>query len=589
MTRGKETLIKLFGIIFVLIAVLLVAIPLLVACDGDDETVEPTQPVTEPTVVPTESTAEPTVVPTEPTAEPTVPAAPAKPEGTLTVAMTQVASDPDLGPFTRGATSTRTVWTQAADYLVLEKHDESGFVPCLAEEWEIAPDDMSISFKLRQGVQFHDGWGELTSEDVMFTIESAIDPKVSKWTVATGNLGPLVDRIETAGPYELTIYLTAPIGEEALLYLCPTNQLALGIVSKAYYDEVGFEEGNKKPVFSGPYRLTRFQLGEGLEMEAVEDHWRVVPEFQKLIFKEVPELMTRAAMIQTGEADIAQVSPDHAIDLQSRGFDVVEIPDVETICLALMGQWVPTAETYDPDLSWLDKRVRQAINIAIDREEIAQQIFRGMAKPVPDFMYLPFGEEREPYPYDPELAKQLLEEAGYHKGFDAEMWIYVFAGRVDPTDTLLAVAGYLANVDIDMEITSCNIMAVYGDIIQRKTNGVAAPFLIEARNQPLYTKAWDTLIYSKGATFPMYESEECDRLVEEFMAVKSPDEQRIATGRIAQYLYDEYAFMPLLIIDSPWARGDRVANWSPAGINYLELEYATHAEPLGTFRLFEQP
>ncbi|MBT4510585.1 MAG: ABC transporter substrate-binding protein [Chloroflexi bacterium] len=558
----------------IVLAAVLVALPLLIACGGGGDK---------------EKTPVDTVQPT-PTTEPTdAPAGPVQPEGTLTVAMTQVASDPDLGPFTRGATTTRTVWSYMADYLILEKHDESGYVPCLAEEWEIAPDDMSVTFKLRQGVQFHDGWGELTSEDVKFTIETTVDPGLGEAVSAVNNLGPLIDRIETSGPYDLTIYTTRPMGEEVLSFMCPNNQVALGIVSKAYYDEVGHREFNKNPVFSGPYKMVEFSLGERMVMEAVEDHWRVVPEFKTLVFREVPELMTRVAMLETGEADIVQITHDQAVNLGERGFDIVPIPEIETLCLVLFGQWLPSVETYDPDLPWLDIRGREAMNLAIDREEMAQQLYHGMAKPTPDLFYLPFGAAREPYPYDLDRAKQLMAEAGYPNGFDAKMWIYYFAGRVDPTDAMLAIAGYWEDIGIDLEIESMNVMAVYGDILYRKTTGTIGPFHLEASNEPLYMKGFDTLIYSEGIAFPMYESAECDVLVEKYLEAQNPQELEAATAQMAQYLYDEFAFVPLFLIDSPWAKGDRVANWAPAGLNYLELEYATHAEPLGTFRLFENP
>jgi len=564
-------------ICFIVLVAALVALPLLAACGGGGDDEETPAPTTQPIAKP-EGTPAPTTQPI------------AKPEGTLTVATTQVASDFELGPFTRGATTTRTVWTHMADYLLLEKHDESGYVPCLAEEWEIAPDKKSITFKLRQGVQFHDGWGELTSEDVKFTIETAVHPKLSRWQVAKANLGPLIDRIETSGPYELTIYFTRPQGEEILHFMCVNNQTSLGIVSKGYYDEVGIAEGNKHPIFSGPYQLDEFTLGDKLVMEAIEDHWRVVPEFENLIFREVPELMTRVAMLKTGEADIIQITPDQAVSLQGDGFDIVTVPNVETLSLALMGQWLPSVETYDPDLPWLDIRVREAMNLAINREEIAELLYHGMAIPTPDFNYMPFGEAREPYPYDLDRARQLMAEAGYPDGFDAKMWIFNFAARADPTDAMIVVAAYWEeNLGIDLEIESMNIMAVYGDIVNRKTNGVVAPFMLEASNEPHYVRGHDTMTYSKGSTFPMYESAECDAMVEEYLAASNPQEQETLTARIAQYLYDEYAFVPLLLMDSLWAKGDRVANWEPAAMNYLELEYATHAEPLGTFRLFEKP
>jgi len=509
---------------------------------------------------------------------------PAVPTGTLTIAVASVGTEPVIGPFTRQATSQRTYWSLMADYLVLEKHDQSGYVPCLAEEWVISEDNTSITFRLRKDVQFHDGWGELTASDVKYTIETAC----SQWDQAQRYLGNLIERLEVLGPYELAIYLKTAMAEDVLHHVAPTNQVGLGIVSKAYYDSVGLAEGNRKPVFSGPYKLVEYTLGKTLEMTAVENHWRVVPEFKTVIFKEVPELFTRSAMMYAGEADVAEMTPDQAATLERDGFDIVSVPNAEYLTLALGGQWLSSVETYDPDLPWLDKRVREAMNLAIDRDEIVRELLHGLGSPISDFVHLPHADTRNPYPYDPDRAKELLTQAGYADGFDFKLWIFQFPGRLDPTDILMSVAGYWEEIGLDPEIATFNVMAVYGDIVYRKTTGVCLPMMTLRLGQP-YIAALDTLVYSKSSMFPLYESAEVDAMVERYLSANNPAQRSDFVTQLADYLYQEYAFVPLVTIDKIWVTNDKIVNWAPVSLNYLELEYATHSEPLGTFRLFDRP
>jgi len=565
---------------------MLLVLPLVGACGNDDTpAVAPTETTT---VTPPEiPTLTPTVTPPEtPTLTPTV-EPPAKPEGTLVVALGSLPANRELTPFSSGAATSRLFYANMADYLVYEKLDGSGFIPGLAEHWEISPDKKSITFQLRQGVQFHDGWGELTAEDAKFTLETAFDNKLSKNLEFYNNFGHLVDRMEVPGKYQFTIYLNAAMAEEVLYHVSPINMVALGITSKAYYDQVGFKEANQRPVFSGPYRFVEFDLGEHLTLEAVEDHWRVVPEFKTLTFKEVPELATRVAMIRTGEADIVAVTADQATDLQSRGFDIVPITEAGYIAMYLLGQWLPSVETYDPTLPWLDKRVREAMNLAINKEEIAQYIFHGLAEPTAAHQYTPWGDALEPFPYDPERAKQLLAEAGYSGGFDVDMWIITLAGQ-SPEMGLVTetVVGYWQDIGLDPTITTYNIMAKYGDITRRDTAGVCFGFTAWNRGVPQWVNL-PTSWSSTESRFPLYESEETDELVEGMRAASTPEDRDAFAEQITRHFYDEYAFVPLLAVDEIWAKSDKVGNWEPAMSLYLNLEYATHAEPLGTFRLFE--
>ena len=571
----------LHKIVIVALAMLLL-ISLLVACGDGDETEKPTPtqtPIDIPTVEPTQPTSDPSPQPT-----PTI-QQPAKPEGTLTVAVGMISPNPYMGPFGNGANADRAWWAYAADYLLYEARDGSGYIPGLAEEWEVAPDNMSITFKLRQGVQFHSGWGTMTAEDVKFSIETAVAPpgECVEWRSL---LGALVSRIETSGPYELTIYLTKPFPDDVLGYLCPSRQMAVGITSKKYYEQEGFATANRNLVFTGPYRVMEYTQTEKLVLEALDNHWRVVPEFKTLVFKEVPELSTRVAMIQAGEADIAKIVADQAVNLKGGKIDIVSIPGDWYLDVLLWGQWLPSVESYDPNLPWLDKRVREAMNLAINREEITDYLYSGYASPIGADRYTEWSEMLAARPYDPDRAKELLAEAGYPDGFDVEIWSLAMPLFPDMTDLLLAVVGYWDAIGLHAKIESMNVMAVYGDIVQRKTAGVAAGWPQVKMKKP-NAKAYTVWAYSQNSRFPVYESEEFDELVEGYLGANTPQERDMFAEQMVRYFYDEYIMVPVVALDGLWAKSNRVQNWEPRTSNYFDLEYVTHADPLGTFRLFE--
>jgi peptide/nickel transport system substrate-binding protein len=558
-------------LVFLIAACLLLLLPLLPACGGGDD--EDSTPIQSPT-----QTATPMTTPTTmtPAPETTIPAAPAKPEGTLTMAVQAISMQPWIGPFSRGMTTSKAYWAPIYDFLVMDEGQDD-YVPSLAKSWEIAPDGMSITFRLREGVQFQDGWGEMTSEDVKFTIEMALNPELGDCQLCRNSFGAIFDRVETAGPYEVTVYLTRARAEDVLGWMCSDHDLALGISSKAYYDAVGVTEANEHLIGSGPYQFVEFTHGNKLVLEALDEHWRTAPAFRTVVIKEVPELTTRVAMIQTGEADIAEVMPEQAVYLEGKGFHIASIPAVNYNSISLLGQWLPEVETYDPELPWLDNKVREAMNLAINREEICQTIFRGYAKPVSMNFYSPWAEALESYPYDPERARQLLAEAGYPDGFDVEMWNINWAGMGEVTDMIFAVQGYWEEIGIDAKITPSNVMAVYGDIVYRKTTGVCLNYN-QNRTKAPYGQAPSSWAYSEADIFPMYESAEFDLLVEEYEAAFTLEEKDSVAEKRVQYLYDHYCFVPLVGVDKVWAAGESVGEWQPREWNYLDLEYLTRAE-----------
>ena len=578
MLKGKTRIA-----LFCLLALLLVALPLLAAaCGDDDDDVTPT-----PTVSPTPT---PTVSPT-PTPTPTP-----VPTGTLTMAMSRL-SPVEFQAWSALTPVNRQYVGPMADYLTYTKHDTHELIPGLATRWEVSEDKKSISFFLREGVQFHDGWGELTSEDVKFTIETAMSYKVEgaspRESDMAKNVAPYVDRVETNGPYEIVMHFKdAPWAEFAPHWFSAGKGTSVPITSKKHVEAVGFKEANlNKPIFSGPYKYVDHAEMEYIKLEAVENHWRVVPEYKYLMFKEVPEEMTRVAMFKRGDVDIAEVRPEAASQLaEEEGVSVVAIPDSQSLFLALFGQYLPTVVNYDPDVEWLDIKVRQAMNLAINREEIAEFIFRGYAKPGTTPYPWPWSDELEPYPYDPDRARELLEEAGYAGGFEVELQLWDYPGQAAAwSEVAQAVAGYWDAIGLDTKIETVLPTAFYLPVLARAAAGLVGTVTAASRFEP-WGQDFDRVFNSFTLIMPIYESYELDELVEQRQAATNVEEMDRLARQMSQLVYDEYAVAPLVIADKLFVKNtETVGDWVTIEeqTRLLNWEYITHPTPLGTFRLFE--
>jgi peptide/nickel transport system substrate-binding protein len=255
-------------------------------------------------------------------------------------------------------------------------------------------------------VKFHDG-SPLTSEDVKFSFDRyrGASAKQIKERVAA---------VETPGPLQVRFRLKNPWPDFMTFYTAASG--AGWIVPKKYVEKVGDDGYKKAPIGAGPYKFVSFAPGVELVMEAFDGYWRKTPSVKRLVFKVISDESTRLAALKRGEIDVVySIRGELAEELQkSPGLTlkptVIQSP-----------QWVAMLDQWDPKSPWHDKRLRLAVNHALNRKAINEVSCLGFCPPtgiiVPRVM--DFALQTEPPAYDPAKARQLLAEAGYPKGLDA--------------------------------------------------------------------------------------------------------------------------------------------------------------------------
>ena len=426
----------------------------------------------------------------------------------------------------------------------------------IAQAWEEAADHLSWTFTLRQGVKFHNGT-ELTAEDVKFSIDSLFEPKA-----VAALLGPTraaFKEVEIKDPYTVVVHLKQPAIFLPWNFSCAIGNEGM-ILPKAYFQQLGADGFAKVPIGSGPYKVVKNAVGASIQIEAVERHWADgVPKFKTLTFLVVPEESTRLAQLRTGEADIIAVSRERVPEVKAAGFNVFSKLNDQVVAVYMQQQWdaVPVA----------DARVRQALNLAIDKEALLKFVFAGQG--VPAVMY-PIGSygvaggadaTLQPYPYDPQKAKQLLAEAGYPNGFATKIYSYVTADLPELPRLSEAVADYLGKIGVKANITSIDRAALTIKRQAKTLSGDLLPWSTPNRSVPIQiVTIINTLHYSKSQ-FSSTADPTLDQMIERAMASTEVKEVEELVGTMHRYLYDSANNITIGEIHTNYATNQKISAW----------------------------
>lgn len=356
------------------------------------------------------------------------------PNATMTIGIGITMNSMD--PAQQNTTTVRNV----LDYEVetLTTFDEKGKLqPLLATSWDWSQDGKVLTVHLREGVKFHDGT-PFDAKAAKFSLDRLITPKV---VTPNGQRYKVMDSVDVVDAHTIAIHLR---------HVVPDFPLVLGDTVSAMLspDSVG-KDGNtyeniQKPVGTGPYVLTKRVRGSEIDFKRFDGYWGKKPYYENVVFKIVPEATSLEAGLRAGQIDMIMNPP--ASDLQSLSSEpnitVLKVPSDRSIYISL--------KTNKPPLE--DKRVRQALNYAVDKKAIIKNVMFDVVNPTDS----PFAStisgycKAGDYNYNPEKAKQLLKEAGAE---NISLKIGTPRGRyVQDFEATQAIASYLRKVGIKVDV-----------------------------------------------------------------------------------------------------------------------------------------
>ena len=348
-----------------------------------------------------------------------------------------------------------TVMNNIFDGLVRYKSGSTEVEPDLATSWETSPDGLVWTFHLREGVKFHDGT-TFNADAVVFSLERQRDEnhpfyQYGEWEYWGWCFGEIA-KTEKVDDYTVKITLSKPFTP----FLSTMAMFTAYIVSPTNAEQLK-DKALSNPVGTGPFKFVEWVRGDHITLEKNPDYWGEAPKIDRLIFKVIPDPSARFLALQKGEVQgIEFPNPDDLPKIESdSNLQVLTQPGLNVGYLAMnMGKDTPGFQA-----PFADVRVRQAINYAINKKDIVEQLYKGTGEvaknPLPPTLW-GYNDAVLDYEYNPDKAKELLKEAGYPNGFKTNLWAmpvsrpYMF----DPIKIATAIQEDLRNVGIDAPIVT---------------------------------------------------------------------------------------------------------------------------------------
>jgi peptide/nickel transport system substrate-binding protein len=339
-----------------------------------------------------------------------------------------------------GGQFSETLWTLYGDSTEIQ--------PALATSWEASEDGLTWDVDLRENVLFHDGT-ECDAEAVKWSFDRWLDESHPfhdpPYGLLTYYLGAL-ESVETTGDLSIRLILSQV---DAVFETNGINQRA-GVVSPTALEAMGMDQFGVSPVCTGPWKVTEWERGVRIIFDRNEDYWGEQPRFDRLIIRPIVESAQRLSQLQSGEVDMVIAMPPEFIPT------VEEDPNLQLIQSPGLHIWWLTLNMHEEHMQ--HREVRQALNYAVNKQAIIDVILQGAGVVTPGPM-IPhsFATDAsvEPYPHDPERARELLAEAGYPDGFTTRFWVPDSgSGMVAPREIGQVIQANLAEVGVTAEIVT---------------------------------------------------------------------------------------------------------------------------------------
>ena len=435
----------------------------------------------------------------------------------------------------------------------LFKYDKDGNVVVdLAESYEFK-DDITLIVKLREDVLWHDG-EKFSADDVIFTYNTIISPKI--YTSIT-SLYRVVRNVEKIDQYTIKIKYKEPYFKALELWM--TGIIPYHILKDD--KDIMTSKFNKEPIGTGSYKLKSFKNSADIELFANDDYFEGRPKIDKLLYKFRPDANTRFLMLKQKQLDMGRLSSlqlERQVDEEfKKEYRIIEQPDFSYTYLGLNNK----------NEKFKDIRVRKAISLAIDRQEIINIMSFGHAR-VCNGPFLPgtfaFNEDVKEPKYDLEQAKKLLKEAGYDENNPFSFELVTNSGSSNATYIAQIIQFQLKHIGVNMKIRVMEWQAFLNTVIApRKFESVLMAWSLSLT--PDAYSIWHSDNQRKGGfNFIGYKNEEVDKLIK--IGSKTVDRKKLSEiyKKIFKLITDDSPYIFLYIPNSITAVNKKIKNIEPA-------------------------
>lgn len=448
-------------------------------------------------------------------------------------------------------------------------------VPQLAEEMpEISDDGLSYTFKLRQGIKFHDGT-DFNAEAVKFNWENLVDPTYGSRESA--HIGALLDSIDVLDPYTIRISFNQVFPD---FLLTMAYRTWWRINSPTAVQELGEDYGGVKGVVgTGPFKFKEWVQGDRLVLEKNEDYWQEgLPYLDEIIYKPIADPSVKLINLQAGTVDVLYNLPLQFIEAMQ------EDPEVNVLTHGSGINELIFLNTTLP--MFKDKRVRQALSFAIDRQTLNDLLFNGLGEipngPFPSWHWA-YSADIPPFEYNPDKARELLAEAGYDESNPLQ---FELRATNEPMfiDQASLVQSMWAEVGVQIEILPLDKAAFWDPILGTKEPEKYSKFQagledygggfpdVASYLQFEYQSngSLNTTSYNLGDGF---QNPEAEQLIEEGMSQVNQDEAKKFFTPVTAILQEDVPQIPLLWLPNVNAIRTRVHGFQINSQNFMPLKY----------------
>jgi peptide/nickel transport system substrate-binding protein len=452
--------------------------------------------------------------------------------------------------------------------LLEEQDDFMSFKPQLAEAWTISPDGRDVTFVLRADARWSDG-APVTADDVRFTWEVHTDTTVA-WPSAS--IKAKIRDVEVRDARTVVFHYSEPYLYQAMDandgVILPRH--ILGDVPRRELKDAPF---GRAPVGNGPYRLSRWESGQYIQLETSPEYFGAKPTIASVIFKFVPDAVTLVAQLKAGEIDLLESVPPGDVNSIRAARPDVEVVTVPSRRMSFIA-WNTARAPLD------DRSVRRALTTGIDRTELIQTVWGGYAQectsPIVPLLWA-FDPSIPALPFDPAAARAQLAALGFKdsdgdgiverdgKPFELELVVNDAQNRVD---VVTIVQAQLKRIGVGVRLRVLEFGTYQERVLAADFDGAFVEWKVQTKVD-LTSLFHSASRRPHGFNFGAYANPEVDRLIQEALATSDREAARQKWNRIQKLIYDDQPYTFIAVPQELTAIDDRFCNVKPSAISFF--------------------